>query len=115
MRLETRDWEDKSKGRAKGQGKKGWGLELGTALSPQAPSLKLQVSMEGREAEGCFKAIKIAQLSRQVAGAAVMSLARLWQRQSKKQEAHRIAGSTAGSPKALTRRTCRAKSCWKLS
>ena len=47
---------------------------------------------------------------------AAMSLARLWQQQGKRAEAHDAAGarSTAGSPRALTPPTCRRpRRCWR--
>jgi len=70
-------------------GARDWGL--GTGSSPQAPSLKPQVpSGVAEEAEGDFlKAIEIAQKqqAKSFELRATMSLARLWQSQSKHAEA----------------------------
>ena len=69
----------------------GWRLET-SSPSPQAPSLKPQVSREvEQEAEGYFlKAIAIAQKqqAKSLELRAVMSLSRLWQQQGKHHEAH---------------------------
>jgi predicted ATPase len=72
------------------KGTRDWGLEAG-ASSPQAPSLKPQVSSGAeQEAEGCFlRAVAIAQKqqAKSLELRAVMSLAWLWQSQGKTAEA----------------------------
>jgi predicted ATPase len=72
-------------------GARGWGLGT-SSFSPQAPSLKPQVSKEvAWEAEECFhKAIDIArkQQAKSWELRATTSLARLWQKQGKQHEAH---------------------------
>ena len=78
-----------------------WGALLrGGAVSAQAASLRsnsLKVQSlkvrKSKEAEACFhKAIEIArkQQAKSLELRAVMSLARLWQQQGKKQEAHQM-------------------------
>src|SRR5262249_3323674 len=72
---------------------RGWRLET-SPISPQAPSLKPPIPREGGQEgeEKFFKDIEIAQ--RQQAKSlelrAAMSLARLWRRQGKKQEAQQL-------------------------
>jgi hypothetical protein len=68
------------------KGTRDWGLGTGSS-SPQAQSLKPQVS---KEAEECFfKAIEIArkQQAKSLELRAMMSLSRLWRQQGKKTEA----------------------------
>jgi predicted ATPase len=78
---------------------RGWRLEAGSS-SPQVSSLKSQVSREVKdEAEGCFlKAIEIAR--RQSAKSwelrATVSLARLWQQQGKRKQAHKMLAKIYG-------------------
>ena len=75
------------------KGTRDWKPEIGSS-SPSAPSLKPQVSSGvAREAEGCFlTAIEVArkQQAKSLELRAVMSLAKLWQRQGKQKEAHRM-------------------------
>jgi predicted ATPase len=74
-------------------GTRDWGLGAGSS-SPQAPSLRPQVPSEmAREAEGYFfKAIEIAQKQQAKSWElrASTSLARLWQQQGKRAEAHKL-------------------------
>jgi len=72
-------------------GTRSW--ELGAESSSQASSLKSQVSSRAEEAEGYFlKAIEIAQhqQAKSLELRAVMSLARLWQQQGKRAQAHKL-------------------------
>jgi len=74
---------------------RGWRLET-SPPTPQASSLKPQVSSE---AEACFhQAIEIArkQQAKSLELRAVMSLSRLWQSQSKKKEAHEMLAEIYG-------------------
>lgn len=76
-----------------------WRLGAGSS-SPQAPSLKPQVpSWVMEEAEECFhKAIAVArrQQAKLLELRATVSLARLWQRQGKKEDAHHMLADIYG-------------------
>jgi predicted ATPase len=76
-----------------------WGLGTSSS-SPQAPSLKPQVSKEVmREVEECFlKAIEIArrQSAKSLELRAAMSLSRLWHQQGKTREAHNMLADIYG-------------------
>jgi len=77
---------------------RGWRRETSPSF-PQAPSLKSQVTQAAQEAEGYFhKAIEIAhrQQAKSWELRAVMSLAKLWQQQGKKTEAHRMLAEIYG-------------------
>jgi class 3 adenylate cyclase/predicted ATPase len=81
------------------KGARDWKLRAGSA-SPQASGLKPQVSRAvEQEAEGYFhKAIDIAcqQQAKSLELRATMSLARLWQQQSKQKEAHEMLAEIYG-------------------
>jgi class 3 adenylate cyclase/tetratricopeptide (TPR) repeat protein len=95
-KVERQKWKEekqKPKSKRQKQGARGWGLETSSA-SPQASSLKPPVpSGVEQEAEGNFlKAIDIAQHQQAKSWElrASTSLARLWQQQGKRKEAHKL-------------------------
>ena len=79
--------------------------------------LQQQAVPDAAQAEACFQqALDVArqQQAKSFELRAATSLARLWQQQGKRAEAHDCwRRSTAGSPRALTRPTCRRRGrCW---